>query len=395
MRLFRWTVLLLLLSTSIVGAQVERPLSYQEVNVSDAPDRMTYPEDKMIKIMAGTTRHSRRSSPGDSRNDCGKIGITPQQLQDYQQTSTFIVNYTGFTPEAETAFQHAVDIWSRLITAEVPIEIDASFKDLGASTLGFACPTTLFLNVPGEPIPNTFYPSALADQFYGSDQEGSDIIAMFSNSFANWHYGLDGCPADDQFDFVTVVLHEIGHGLGVFGSPDVLSFPSQGLLGCYGFNLPNSTEYFPTIFDHFVENTDGDVKVTDFNPVYCWQELFDLYTGDELVFNAPNVNECNGGSPARLYDPEIFDVGSSYAHFEEDIYPEGTINALLTPFLSPGEAIHNPGCSIALLRDLGYNAHGFIKVVPTLGQWGLIILFLLLPILSLVAIKNKSRALLS
>lgn len=375
-------------------AQVERPVSNKEESTSTVPNRIKYPKNMMVNIMEAKAP-SNRGASSIATNDCGNIGITPEELQEYEQTSTFIVNYSGFTPEAQNAFQHAVDIWSRVITAEVPIEINASFTGLGPGILGSAGPTFLFLNVPNEPFANTFYPSALADQFFGSDQAGPDISASFSSNFTNWYYGLDGCPGDNEFDFVTVVMHEIGHGLGFSGSAEVLNFAFFGTLGCYGIGLPNSSEYYPTVFDHFVESIDGSVKVTDFDPAFCWQELIDLFTGDDLVFNGPNVNACNGGSPARLYDPPFFEVGSSYSHFDENTYPEGSQNALLTPFISREEAIHNPGCATALLRDLGYNAHGFIKVVPTLGQWSMIILFLLLPILSIIAIKNKSRTLLS
>lgn len=41
--------------------------------------------------------------------------------------STFIVNYTGFTSEAQTAFQFAVDIWSNNIESSVPIIVDTNF----------------------------------------------------------------------------------------------------------------------------------------------------------------------------------------------------------------------------------------------------------------------------
>ena len=44
------------------------------------------------------------------------------------KTAEFIVNYTGFTPEAEAAFQYAVDIWSTILVSDQPIRVDASFS---------------------------------------------------------------------------------------------------------------------------------------------------------------------------------------------------------------------------------------------------------------------------
>ena len=40
------------------------------------------------------------------------------------------VTYSGFTPEAETAFQRAVDMWSALLITTVPIRIEADFDSL-------------------------------------------------------------------------------------------------------------------------------------------------------------------------------------------------------------------------------------------------------------------------
>ncbi len=67
-------------------------------------------------------------------------------------SATFQVNYTGFPtedqPNAQTAFQYAIDIWSTQIASSVPIVVDAKFEaltDMGApdtSTLGFASATT-------------------------------------------------------------------------------------------------------------------------------------------------------------------------------------------------------------------------------------------------------------
>ena len=42
--------------------------------------------------------------------------------------SNFVVNYDGFTPEAQAAFQYAVDIWAHIIESQVPINVNAKFE---------------------------------------------------------------------------------------------------------------------------------------------------------------------------------------------------------------------------------------------------------------------------
>ena len=39
-------------------------------------------------------------------------------------------------PEAQAAFQYAVDIWASLLTSEVNIVVDATWEDIPGNTLG-------------------------------------------------------------------------------------------------------------------------------------------------------------------------------------------------------------------------------------------------------------------
>ena len=48
----------------------------------------------------------------------------------------------------------------------------------------------------------------------------------------------------------------------------------------------------------------------------------------------------NGGQSVRLYTPSEWGGGSSYSHPDEDTYPAGDINSLMTPFTASAESIH-------------------------------------------------------
>ena len=132
--------------------------------------------------------------------------------------ATFDVTYTGFTAAAETAFTYAVQIWANTIVSSVTIKINANFSDLGPGILGGAGPD-LYYELTGGSIPaNTLFPSALTDALISSDANpsGTDINASFSSTFP-FYFGTDGNTPGGQYDFVSVVLHEIGHGLGIAG----------------------------------------------------------------------------------------------------------------------------------------------------------------------------------
>jgi hypothetical protein len=105
------------------------------------------------------------------------------------------------------------------------------------------------------------------------------------------------------------------------------------------------------VYDTFVENQAGN-RLTDTllfsNPSV---ELKSALTSGQLYFNGPLIQNYSG-SRARLYAPLIFDAGSSVSHLDETT-PQ--INALMTPFINQGEAIHDPGkFTMSILGDLGW-----------------------------------------
>ncbi|MCA9210136.1 MAG: hypothetical protein KDA55_17380, partial [Planctomycetales bacterium] len=136
------------------------------------------------------------------------------------QGSQFVVNYNGFSSQARTAFQAAVDIWESLLQSDVPIRVHANWRPLDPGVLGSAGPATYSRNFAGAPLTNTWYPIALANRIAGSDlaPNSVDINCNFSSVFNNWYFGTDGNPPVNQYDLMSVVLHELGHGLGFTGT---------------------------------------------------------------------------------------------------------------------------------------------------------------------------------
>jgi hypothetical protein len=136
---------------------------------------------------------------------------------------------TGTTRGAQRliAFQHAADLWGATLDSPVTIIVQASFDPLGANVLGSAGATQIYANFPGlgfgfypgVEFPDTWYGSALADKRAGTDigvlaglpPNTADIRARFSSDF-NFYLGIDNNHGALN-DLVTVVLHELGHGL--------------------------------------------------------------------------------------------------------------------------------------------------------------------------------------
>jgi hypothetical protein len=263
---------------------------------------------------------------------------------------TINVNYVGFTPQAQAAFQHAVNIWASQLTSPVTIEVDAEFAPLASGVLGSAGPW-LIRDAPGL-VPGTWYATAIANRIAGSDlRPGSgDIDAQFSSSFT-WYYGTDGNAPAGTYDFVSVVMHELGHGLGFVGG---MSYSGgTGTAGLSGF---------PVIYDRFTENGAGQLLLSFASPSTA---LGSQLVSNNLYFDGPRTRLANGGNPARLYAPATWRGGSSYSHLDESTYPAGNPNSLMTPQIGSREAIHDPGpITRAIFEDLGWTTAQLTLTAP-------------------------------
>jgi len=261
---------------------------------------------------------------------------------------TITVTYEGFTPEAQAAFQYAVDIWQSILISPVPINVTATWTKLGANVLGSAGPSGLYnLSGYGERISNSLYPTALVEKLAGGNINGTtaDINASFSSD-ANWYLGTDGNVPAGQYDLVSVVLHELGHGLGFLTAKEYSTTSKVGSL-----SRP------PSIYADFMTNGAG-LHVADTrlfaNPSV---ELGATFVSNDLYFDGPLERAGNGGQRARLYAPieSEYRAGSSVSHLDENTYGPGDPNSLMSPAFASAEAIHNPGpIMLGMFNDMGW-----------------------------------------
>lgn len=320
-----FTIAILLISNLTFAQQVERLDGKVEI--------ICYASDHDM----GTRIYKRQLNPNSqSLRAFGNMSVAAQQ------SATIEVTYTGFSEQAQAAFQAAVDIWAQLISSPVTIRIDANWEQLATGTLGSASWNTAFRNFEGAKELDTWYPVALAEKMAGrdlNDVTDADIVASF-NRGANWYLGLDGNPGAGEFDLVSVVLHEIGHGLGFIDSYGY----SEGV-GSYGI------QGFPFVFDLSLENTAGSSLTGMGNNSTA---LGNALTSNTVYFNSPAAIANNGSRP-RLYAPTTWDNGSSIAHLNESTYPAGNPNSLMTPQIGANEVMHDPGqITLDMFGDMGW-----------------------------------------
>ncbi len=263
-------------------------------------------------------------------------------------SSSFVVDYVNFPTEAEEAFQMAVDIWASILESPVTIRIKAFWEPLGTGVLGAASPGGYVRNFEGAQKRNLWYPVALGEKMAGHDLNNAtnaDIEATFNSNYSSWYFGTDGVPPAGKFDFLTIVLHEIGHGLGITHAYTVVG--SNGTIS----NFFNNN---PVVFESFVENGEASRLATNFASPS--PELKEQLIGSNLFFNGPNVLAQNANNKAKIYAPANYSSGSSIAHVDELTYPAGDPNSLMTPQIGFAESIHNPGpIVIGILKDIGWS----------------------------------------
>lgn len=186
------------------------------------------------------------------------------------------------------AFQHAANIWGRTLDSTVPIRIGAAFVPLACTAtgavLGSAGAYEIWTDFPNAPRANTWYPAALASKLARTDLTAPTdphIIARFNSRLglfpdclpgSGFYLGLDR-RAGEQIDLVTVLLHEMAHGLGFQTFTDDET-------GQLFFGIPSVWDY------HLVDNRNNTpwVAMTDA------QRAASAITWRGLSWDGPNVN---------------------------------------------------------------------------------------------------------
>ena len=271
------------------------------------------------------------------------LRLPPDVRTPYTEQPQFEVTYTGFTPEAEAAFQYAVEIWASILQSPVPIRIDAKLAVMEPGLLGGAEVDKL------HSVNGIWFPDALADALAGFDKNpGQPDISITFNSDINWYLGTDGHTPNYRYDFVTIVLHEIGHGLGFISEAWIEIDASATWVGLLRAGDPA----VPGVYDSFVVNSSGTSILTFEDPsvALLWQLIH-----NDLFWNGTNGVAASSGKRPKLYAPALWDEGSSYSHLSEATYPAGTLNSLMTSAASYAEAIHDPGpIALGMLADMGW-----------------------------------------
>ena len=282
-------------------------------------------------------------------------------------TSEVIITYEVPPPaNVKSVFEQAATTWANYLKSDVPIRIYVKWRPLATGILGSAGAYSSVRNFVGANKLNTWYPIALAEKMAHTNLNGtdSDIIATFNSDFPDWFIGTNGVPTNNQIDLYSVVLHEMGHGLGFIGQiqADVTSNSTSIATATYGY---------PGIFDQFIFDSKNKQLIDTLTYKKNSNELFKQIISDSLFFSSNAVLRNNSNASARLYAPKPtqrnptnpmgYIEGSSVYHVDQNTYPPGNLNALMTPQIARGEITAQLGPIVkGIFNDLGWYSSNII-----------------------------------
>lgn len=324
----RRRVLIFLLISAAVASHAQRPMS---IKIKDPVVCYAAEYSNPIHVPPPAEYLRWKNNPG-ARQNAG---------------ATIVVTYIGFPDDVNgvgprASFQAAVDIWASLITSPMVIRIEARWTALAANVLGSALYTSAYANFKGAQKLNVYYPVAIAEKITGTEMNDGeyDLFANFNNS-ANWHLDPNTSPTNGKYDLKTVVLHEIGHGLGFAGT-----FSASATTGDWGLQDTD----IPIIYDVPIRNGFDLNLIESFDSPSV--DLRGQLISQNIFFSsllAGNVSPSN----VKLHAPTTFSGGSSISHLD-NIYDNGT-DGLMTSSIAQNERIENPGIALNMLKDIGWS----------------------------------------
>lgn len=261
-------------------------------------------------------------------------------------------NYATSLGQARlNAFQYAANLLAMYIDSGVEIQVNAQINPLGGSnpiTLGAAAPKVVTRDFSGAPQAGTWYAIAVAEKLTGTDlNSGVDISATFNSDVdrsdtmggRKFYYGFDKNSGSDT-DFVTVVLHELIHGLGFLSLVELSSGAKY-----FSYNdayMRHLERHGSTPADYpSMDNSQRLAASIDTGNLH--------WTGANVLAHDDTLTDGNANGHVEMYAPSPAETGSSVSHFSPDVTP----NEIMEPFYTA--PLHSPGLAAHLLADVGWS----------------------------------------
>lgn len=285
-----------------------------------------------------------------------------------QTNTSFTFNINGSTVPAGlvSSLNEAAQRWSNYILITEPIKVNIflvnnSQYPFSGLTLGNGRK-----NFTNAPINNYIYPTSLANQLAASELNvGEYDMDIYVNLYTPFYYGT-GTPPNNKMDFITFIMHEIGHGLGFYSD----GYVNPNNIGSFG-NIPASAlsplttsfpwrgqDSVPTIYDKYIikESQSNLVGIAANNT----STLGDSIKFTSNYFDGPAfANSSNGGQAIKLSGGTgVFSLGVDLLHLHNSV-----CNSIMSYCWGLGDTVRKPAnMEIGILKEIGWNINPAITI---------------------------------
>jgi len=257
-------------------------------------------------------------------------------------------NLTGIlNNQQKEATEYAQNIWSAALVGTVPVDINVDLIPIvyNGNPLYILGQSYSMANY-FDPVTQTWYSSSLGNQLAGYNVTPTlyDIKIEMNSNF-NWNFLISSPPSSSQFDWITIMLHEIAHGLGfstLIGSNGGYSYSTGGSFS-YGTNYPGSYDR------QLYQDATGNICITDLSQ----SDRATLVTSGRLYAGRPGsyLLAANGGSRVKMYAPSLWEAGSSVVHWDSSV----TFSTFMKHTATYGFRLLTLGSrKIGIMRDIGW-----------------------------------------
>lgn len=258
-----------------------------------------------------------------------------------------------FPESMRTAFDYAAnDILGDMLLPSYQgetVDVTIRWRELGwPGPYAEARPPQMLRNFDSESTSyrkDTYYPSALANHLAGKDFGVPDVVLTLNISSiidgkVTWYLGTDGKAKPNQVDYVTLVLHELVHGIGFYSAVN----------GDGSFSRVDPAG--PTIYDRYLTGIVFDdagkpasaVRLTEMDTD---ADRAKAIRWPELMWNGQYGKEAATGGILFLHSPKDYIQGISVSHVD------ARDASLMNPsYAGPNHELDR--ITLGMLKDMGW-----------------------------------------
>lgn len=282
-------------------------------------------------------------------------------------SDTVTLKFHSVPPDVQETIREAMNLWFKKLVVDVPFTLAFYWEDVSRqggrfAPLGFISGFYDRQEEEGSWECDDKYcvPKTLANQIAGCRLHGEfdpdPEFEIHINSNYPFYLGLDGQPGEDEFDLVSVVLHELGHAFGFATGFHTQSRDNTGT---------NTFGDRATYYDSFIWSPYAGDLVDLPRPS---RELYDILKGDDVFWGRRDSENYHGerlasfdrnGGPVKLSARRQF--RDLLNHLDPGAFPASHPDSLMNPSLGRGDSERIGPVTLGMLYDLGWQ----LKEGPT------------------------------